>query len=389
MECSNNTSAGTADYTDGEDVRTNLLKGQSSVKSETYESLESLVVHNKVKSMISRKRTVVVYGRGSDGTKGDFIVVRELLHEGYDVVWAVQNGNKPKEAFLEMEELLDSEGLGENLRVLHLDSNGIYPYIEEDLNFKVDGSVPYAMIHMGLAFDEKLSEDDPVNHYCDNVQGTISLIKLYKKLGMKKFILNCAYDLTTPKESPSFLSIHDSMMCVINVLDRDEFRIVTYSDVVGEIPYDYIDVDGEKREDGGIVLGNDNTCIINMVNSLEPDSDGIQRIDLNKEIYKNRLGYTTESNGFRNYVFGPDLADLHVALLDRDFDDTIPRDLYVGVNATTKEVLDTMSKGGSLEYKYVPEGEDKDEEKPKMTSNVPESLMIGEGFLTEVNQILF
>ena len=35
----NNTSAGTVDYTDGEDRRPNLLKGHSSVKSEAHESL--------------------------------------------------------------------------------------------------------------------------------------------------------------------------------------------------------------------------------------------------------------------------------------------------------------------------------------------------------------
>ena len=35
----NNISAGTADYTDGEDRRPNLLKGHSSVKSEAHESL--------------------------------------------------------------------------------------------------------------------------------------------------------------------------------------------------------------------------------------------------------------------------------------------------------------------------------------------------------------
>ena len=35
----NNISAGTVDYTDGEDRRPNLLKGHSSVKSEAHESL--------------------------------------------------------------------------------------------------------------------------------------------------------------------------------------------------------------------------------------------------------------------------------------------------------------------------------------------------------------
>ena len=35
----NNISAGTVDYTDGEGVRANLLKGRSSVKSEAHESL--------------------------------------------------------------------------------------------------------------------------------------------------------------------------------------------------------------------------------------------------------------------------------------------------------------------------------------------------------------
>ena len=35
----NNTSAGTVDYTDGEDRRPTLLKGHSSVKSEAHESL--------------------------------------------------------------------------------------------------------------------------------------------------------------------------------------------------------------------------------------------------------------------------------------------------------------------------------------------------------------
>ena len=35
----NNISAGTVDYKDGEDVRANLLKGRSSVKSEAHESL--------------------------------------------------------------------------------------------------------------------------------------------------------------------------------------------------------------------------------------------------------------------------------------------------------------------------------------------------------------
>ena len=35
----NNISAGTADYTDGEDRRPNLLKGHSSIKSEAYKSL--------------------------------------------------------------------------------------------------------------------------------------------------------------------------------------------------------------------------------------------------------------------------------------------------------------------------------------------------------------
>ena len=35
----NNISEGTVDYTDGEDVRANLLKGRSSVKSEVHESL--------------------------------------------------------------------------------------------------------------------------------------------------------------------------------------------------------------------------------------------------------------------------------------------------------------------------------------------------------------
>ena len=35
----NNISAWTADYTDGEDRRPNLLKGHSSVKSEAHESL--------------------------------------------------------------------------------------------------------------------------------------------------------------------------------------------------------------------------------------------------------------------------------------------------------------------------------------------------------------
>ena len=34
LELNKNISAGTVDYTDGEDVRTDLLKGQSSVKSE-------------------------------------------------------------------------------------------------------------------------------------------------------------------------------------------------------------------------------------------------------------------------------------------------------------------------------------------------------------------
>ena len=35
----NNISAGTVDYTDGEDRRPNLLKGHSSVKSEAHKSL--------------------------------------------------------------------------------------------------------------------------------------------------------------------------------------------------------------------------------------------------------------------------------------------------------------------------------------------------------------
>ena len=336
--------------------------------------------------MISRKRTVIVYGRGSDGTKGDFIVVRELLSKGYDVVWAVQNGNKSKDSFFEMEDLLESEGLGKNLRVFHLDNAGIYPYIEEDLNFKVDGSVPYAMIHMGLVFDEKLSEDDPVNHYCDNVQNTLSLIKLYRNLGMKKFILNCAWDLLS-KDSSSSRSVHDSMMCAINSLGENELRIISYSDVVGAIPYDYIDVDGEEKEKD-IVLGNDDTCIINIVNSLDPDSDGIHRIDLNEEIYKNRLSHIIKSNGVRNYVFGSDLANLHIALLNRDFDSDIPRDLYVGVTATTKEILDTMSSKGGLEYKFVPEEELDDDNKPTLTSNIPETLIKKEDMLTEINQII-
>lgn len=36
--------------------------------------------------MISRKKTVVVYGRGYSGNKGDFQVVKKLLEDGYKVV---------------------------------------------------------------------------------------------------------------------------------------------------------------------------------------------------------------------------------------------------------------------------------------------------------------
>lgn len=335
--------------------------------------------------MISRKRTVVVYGRGSDGTKGDFIVVRELLYKGYDVVWAVQIGNKPRESFLEMEELLESEGLYDHLRVLSLDSSGLQPYVGDTLNFKFDGSVPYAMIHMGLLYDEKLSEDDPINHYCENLQNTLSLLKLYGELGMRKFIVDCAYDLLS-KDSPSIRSVCTSLMCVKDNLREDEYRTITYSDVVGSLPYDYTDVDGEKKETE-IVLGNDDTCIINIINNLESDSDGNYRIDLNEEIYSSRLGYAVKSNGIRNYVFGSDLANLHIALLNRDFDSNIPIDLYVGVTATTKEVLDVMSSKGELEYKFVPEEELDEDKKPILTSNVPETL-VKEGMLTDINQII-
>ena len=335
--------------------------------------------------MVNRKRTVVVYGRGTDGTKGDFIVVRELLYKGYDVVWAVQIGNKSRESFFEMEELLESEGLYDHLRVLSLDSSGLQSYIGDTLNFKFDGSAPYAMIHMGLLYDEKLSEDDPINHYCENVQNTLSLLKLYGELGMRKFIVDCAYDLLS-EDNYSIRSVCSSLMCVKDTLRENEFRTITYSDVVGVLPYSYIDVDGEEKEKD-IVLGNDDTCIINIVNSLESNSDGNYSIDLNEEIYSSRLGYAIKSNGIRNYVFGPDLANLHIALLNRDFDSNIPVDLYVGVTATTKEVLDAMSSKGELEYKFVPEEELDEDKKPILTSNVPETL-VKEGMLTEINQIL-
>lgn len=39
LYCRNLISAGTVDYTDGEEVRANLLKGRSSAKSEAHESL--------------------------------------------------------------------------------------------------------------------------------------------------------------------------------------------------------------------------------------------------------------------------------------------------------------------------------------------------------------
>lgn len=339
--------------------------------------------------MISRKRTVVVYGRGTDGTKGDFIVVRELLWKGYDVVWAVQNGNKSRESFLEMEELLESEGLYDHLRVLYLDSSGLQPYVGDDFNFKFDGSVPYAFIHMGLVFDEGLSKDDPVGHYLENVQNTLYTIRLYKDLGMKKYILNCAYDLTATKESSSFQSVYDSMMCVSGALGDEEVRRVVYSDVVEDLPYDYTDVDGKEKTDGCIIMGNDNTCIINIINNLERDpKDGIFRIDLNEEIYKNRLGSATKSNAARNYVFGPDLANLHIALLDRDFNSDIPNDLYIGVDATTKEVLDLMSSEGDLEYKFSPEGEVDEDKKIRIKSNIPEFLIKKEDLTTDLNKLI-
>lgn len=335
--------------------------------------------------MINRKRTVVVYGQGFCGSKGDVSVVRALLHEGYDVVWLV-NASKRKMDLFEFEELLEAEGVLENLRTIQLEENDLYPYVKDKDNLIVEGSAPYAIIHMGLVFDEGLSKDDPIGHYCSNVQNTLHLVKLYWDLGMRKFIMNCQYDLGASESSHSFDSISESMM-VSRALGSAEVRTITYSEIVGALPYDYIDTDGETKEEL-ITFGNDDTSIINIISNLEEDKDGIHRIDLNEEIYKNRLGSATKSNAVRNYVFGADLDNLHIALLDRDFDSNIPDDLYIGVDATTKEVLDRMSSFGELEYKFTPENEIEEEYKCRIKHNIPEFLIKGENLTTDLNKLI-
>lgn len=340
---------------------------------------------------MNRKKIVIIYGRGSQGSKGDLLLTRSLLQEGYKVLLInpcdpIDNGNKKK-----FYDLITNEGLfhtdifREELDcedsvkriVNHFDytysSGGPLEQLTED------GSIPYAFIHMGFFTDEASSFNNSIHYFKRNVSELIYYIQLYKILGMKKFILNSQVTNLNFK-SPYSNSVNMATEILKNTINEDELRIVRYTDIVGET----ICTDDDEEEEESITLGNSDTSLINIVGDLQKDdSDNKAHLDLNEKIYKDRLSHDIKTNGVCNYVFGDDLVNLHLALLDRDFDNSIPSVLNVGFKATTRQVLERYVEGGEFEYKFTPEDTTVDDYNNGLDYNVPDEL----GYVQEVNSI--
>lgn len=320
--------------------------------------------------MISRKKTVVVYGRGYSGNKGDFQVVKKLLEDGYKVVWIYpmsNTGEEEEKAFDDFRKDLVNKGLYDNL-----DERGSGSELSEmcsDKNYlrKVIGkgdSVPYAVIHMGIYDDEKASTLNGQFYFNRNVGDTLKLIDMFKTLGMKKFILNITNTGKFPRNNPSRDSSYLAELLCYHSLRTKEygFRVIRYNDVFGTLNY------GTDKE---IVLGDESTSLINVVNSVVKNKE--RKINLNEKIYKDRLCDDIQNNGVRNYIFGADLANLHSTLLDRDFSGDIPYSLNVGMRMNTVEILDRLVKLGHLDsYEFTPV--DSSKVNPSFEYNVPDSL---------------
>lgn len=340
---------------------------------------------------MNRKKIVIIYGRGSQGSKGDLLLTRSLLQEGYKVLLMSpcdQDDDGDKKKFYD---LITSEGLFKtSIFRDELDWEEVVSKMVTDLDYTCshggplgqlteDGSVPYAFIHMGFFTDEALSFDNSLLYFKRNVSELIYYIQLYKILGMKKFILNSQVTNLNFK-SPYSDSVSMATEILKNTINEDELRIVRYTDIVGET----VCTDDDEEEEELITLGNSDTSLINIVGDLQKDdSDNKAHLDLNEKIYKDRLSHDIKTNGVCNYVFGDDLVNLHLALLDRDFDSNIPPVLNVGFKATTNQVLERYVEGGEFEFKFTPEDTTVDDYNNGLDYNIPEEL----GYVQEVNSI--
>lgn len=341
---------------------------------------------------MNRKKIVIIYGRGSQGSKGDLLLTRSLLHEGYKVLLinpSDPNDDGDKKKFYD---LITDEGVFRmDIFREELDWEEVVRKIVNDFEYTYssggplgqlieDGSIPYAFIHMGFFTDEASSFNNSLHYFRRNVSELINYIQLYKMLGMKKFILNNQVTNLNFK-SPYSTSVNMAIEMLKNTISENELRIIRYTDIIGEMVC--TEEDDEKDEES-IILGNSETSVINIVAGLDKDDlDNKAHINLNEKIYKDRLSHDTKTNGVCNYVFGDDLVNLHLALLDRDFDNSIPPVLNVGFKATTNQILERYSEGGELEFKFTPEDTPVNDYNNGLDYNIPEEL----GYVQEINSI--